>query len=79
MLDILFCIISLNGNNKKLFEESGKISIMIEINEFVSYLSTIFNKISSFHVILNESVIELIEQFSNQFSMNKKDKKDTKK
>ena len=69
MLDILFCIISLNGNNKKLFEESGPISI--EINVFISYLCTIFNKISSFHLIINESVIELIEKFSTEFNMNR--------
>ena len=72
ILDVLFCIISLNGNNKKIFnDEYG----MIEINIFIPYLVSIFNKLSKFHEIFNESIIELIGKFSNEFAMNKKENK----
>ena len=38
-LDILFCVISLNGNNKKVFQTQT-----LKINVFVSYIVTLFNK-----------------------------------
>lgn len=44
----------------------------METNVFVSYVVTLFNKILTFHRLINESLIELITKFSNEFAMKMK-------
>eukprot|EP01083_Nonionella_stella_P067159 177415_1 len=66
MLDILFCIISLNGNNKKVFDAQ-----CVHVPVFVSYIATLFNKVLAFHQVINDWVIQLQgEGMEIQYLMN---------